>query len=492
MVHFCIVALGIAHHEIWVDEAQAWLLARDSGSIVELLRNMRYEGHPASWHILLWGLSRFTRDPAAMQLLHLLIATASVYLLGRFAPLPRAHKVLIAFGYFFVYEFAVISRGYALGVLSLFGLLALFPHRRESYLPLAAMLFLMANTSVYGLILSMALGATLLLEWVGDDELRRRLGEKKVAVGLSIVIASAGMAVSIAQMTPPPDAPFTGAALRDEIPWHRAAAHTMATVWNAYAPLPDFQTPHLWSTNLLDGSPGLRPLAALLSIAIVVGAATIFARRRLVLFLFVLGTGGLLAFIFWKVTGTLRHHGHLFVLFVACYWLARLCSPAPWNHAEDTVLRRPWERWFVLAILVVQLGAGATLWIADAYRTFDGGRETASRIEEQGLDGLVWFGDPAPHANVVAAFADRSIYYPSIGGFGTFVPFGRHRWITEDELVNEVKWATRALGPEIVLILNRPFPGIDGVVVEPVAHVPPDLMPHEYRVYRARSGPTAP
>jgi hypothetical protein len=142
-----------------------------------------------------------------------------------------------------------------------------------------------------------------------------------------------------------------------------------------------------------------------------------------------------------------------------------------------------------MAILVVQLGAGAALWTADAYRTFDGGRETATLLKEQGLDRLVWFGDPAPHANVVAAFVARSIYYPSIGGFGTFVPFGRHRWLTDDELVNEVKRAMRDLGPEIVLILDRPFPGIEGLIVQQVAHVPADLLRHEYHVYRIRRGP---
>ena len=34
------------HHEMWRDEIQAWLLARDSASVFELFAHLKYEGHP--------------------------------------------------------------------------------------------------------------------------------------------------------------------------------------------------------------------------------------------------------------------------------------------------------------------------------------------------------------------------------------------------------------------------------------------------------------
>src|SRR5689334_12634149 len=73
-LYAALLAIGIAHHEIWRDEAQAWLLARDSGTPLALLHAMRYEGHPPIWHLLLWLLSRATSAPLAMQVLHGLIA----------------------------------------------------------------------------------------------------------------------------------------------------------------------------------------------------------------------------------------------------------------------------------------------------------------------------------------------------------------------------------------------------------------------------------
>src|SRR5437660_396106 len=65
--------LGILNHEMWRDELQSWLIARDSRTVGELLQNMRYEGHPAFWYVCLFAITRFTHDPLAMQVFHLVL-----------------------------------------------------------------------------------------------------------------------------------------------------------------------------------------------------------------------------------------------------------------------------------------------------------------------------------------------------------------------------------------------------------------------------------
>lgn len=42
-------------HTFWRDEAEAWIVARDSHGWLDLLHNVRYEGHPAGWYALLFG-----------------------------------------------------------------------------------------------------------------------------------------------------------------------------------------------------------------------------------------------------------------------------------------------------------------------------------------------------------------------------------------------------------------------------------------------------
>ena len=43
----------IEHHELWRDEMAAYLLSRDSLSVVDLFKNVRYEGHS----VFCYGLS---------------------------------------------------------------------------------------------------------------------------------------------------------------------------------------------------------------------------------------------------------------------------------------------------------------------------------------------------------------------------------------------------------------------------------------------------
>lgn len=65
-------AFTASHHEMWRDEIQAWLLARDSTSVFNLFVNLKYEEHPGLWHLCLIPLSRITHSPVIMQMFHLL------------------------------------------------------------------------------------------------------------------------------------------------------------------------------------------------------------------------------------------------------------------------------------------------------------------------------------------------------------------------------------------------------------------------------------
>ena len=68
--------LGVVslRHEMFRDEVQAWLIARDSTSIPNLFFNMRYEGHPALWQLLLYIPSHLSWNPEWMQLINYLLA----------------------------------------------------------------------------------------------------------------------------------------------------------------------------------------------------------------------------------------------------------------------------------------------------------------------------------------------------------------------------------------------------------------------------------
>src|SRR3712207_5950094 len=62
-----LLATVVLHHEPWADEGHAWVLARDC-SLWELVwRELRYEGSPGLWHLLLWGVSHAGLPFQSMQ-----------------------------------------------------------------------------------------------------------------------------------------------------------------------------------------------------------------------------------------------------------------------------------------------------------------------------------------------------------------------------------------------------------------------------------------
>ena len=71
---------------MWRDELQAWLLARDSDTPITLLGNLKYEGHPGLWHLILMPLTRLPFGPVSMQIVHVLIASLSIFVLFAYAP----------------------------------------------------------------------------------------------------------------------------------------------------------------------------------------------------------------------------------------------------------------------------------------------------------------------------------------------------------------------------------------------------------------------
>ena len=114
--------IRLFRHAMWRDELQAFMVAAASNTPLDLFAKLKYEGHPGLWHLLLWVVTRFTTDPVAMQALHLVIALGVWVLVWRLSPVG---KLLLLLSYYLFWEYFVVSRGYALGVLLGFGFAAL-------------------------------------------------------------------------------------------------------------------------------------------------------------------------------------------------------------------------------------------------------------------------------------------------------------------------------------------------------------------------------
>ena len=111
-------AIRLFRHAMWRDELQAFMVAAASNTPLDLFAKLKYEGHPGLWHLLLWVVTRFTTDPVAMQVLHLVIALGVWVLVWRLSPFRPVGKLLLLLSYYLFWEYFVVSRGYALGCCS--------------------------------------------------------------------------------------------------------------------------------------------------------------------------------------------------------------------------------------------------------------------------------------------------------------------------------------------------------------------------------------
>lgn len=170
-LYIAIVCCAMYYHEPWGDELHCWNIAKASGSLGELFYNKRYEGHPPVWYIILWVTAKFTHDPAYMQVIHLVVAILVVFLLLFKSPLPLFTKILIPFGYFFLFEYAVISRDYATGVLTGFLVCILLKKKFKYKIVLYyASLLVMSNAHLIALLMAASLHLYFLISFFEEGK----------------------------------------------------------------------------------------------------------------------------------------------------------------------------------------------------------------------------------------------------------------------------------------------------------------------------------
>lgn len=156
-----LAVLAVHHHEPWADEAQSWLLARDSnlGNLWGTL--LHYEGTPGLWQTLVHALIRVGLPYAAFGFVSAALGFAAAILVLKYAPFPLYLRILLPFTYFLCYQYAIIARSYALIAPLLFAIAALYPHAIRKPLLTTMLLCLLAGVSAHGLLISACIWATL-------------------------------------------------------------------------------------------------------------------------------------------------------------------------------------------------------------------------------------------------------------------------------------------------------------------------------------------
>ena len=351
-----LLLVGGRLHEPWFDEAQAWLVAQDSDPLQILTQVVRYEGTPALWHLLLWGVQRLGLGYGGFYLVSAALALVGAWLVLFKSPFPLWMRIGVVFSYFFAYQYAVVARSYALD-LALAPLLAcLFERRAERPLAYGVALGLLANTNAHSFILAIPLGLD--FTWTCA---RRPAGAR----GLAAVLICAALGVAaILQAWPPHDPQFKSAGGVQLMVARPLVLFVEGLIERADPFLPwDAGVRLFWS-------------GVAMSLLVVIPTAMLVAKAgRLPLATMMTGA---LAIFYLLVYSNYWHSGIVFLMLLLILWISWRGFPR---------MRRDHRIWLLCAcatLLAYQdVDAGAA-WLRDLRAPYSASRDAAQEIAEIG------------------------------------------------------------------------------------------------------------
>jgi hypothetical protein len=448
------VLLQISRHVMWRDELRTWQIARDSSGLIALNRNMQYDAVPFLWNSIVFVLTRLFDRPETMQVVHAFIAAGVVYVVARWSPFPRSAIVLFAMGYFPLFEYAVIARSYALTFLLITIACALIAQPRVRLLWLAAVLFLLAQVSVWaplfaGLLLAAGTAKVLLSEPDSRHE------PKAIAAAALIVVA--GGVLCLLQLFPGPGPSFTSG--WQDIATPRRIIRTIATIFRGLVPIP-VPGEHFWNTNILDEIPITQAVIGVSMLALI-GVA--LARRPVAFGMFFAGAVSLVAFTGLRFRGANRHHGYLFMLTIAAFWIA--AATPEWRRIG--IMSARWRSRLLTTILAVNAVAGLVAVAAGLMYPFSATRATAQFIASTYGDSVVVAAVRDYPAAPIAQWLDRPLYLPEIGDYARYNTQNDlvRTHPSQDEILRQVYEQARAARKNAVLLVNDRLPQISQIPI---------------------------
>jgi len=413
-VYAVVVAFAEWHHEPWRDEADCWLLARDAGFFA-FWHRLALGGSPGLWPMMLVPLARLGLPYASQAVLHLAIATVTAALVLRSAPFPWLTRIALVFSYYFAYEYAVLARNYALGVLLLLALAALYESRYDRPLRWCVLVALLANTSTHALIVAMVIGAVYLLEgWTS--------ARSQMLRGVAVMIA--GGLAAVAQLWPHADASAKGLFIR--------FTPNAAGMASGAAFFPIF----------------LSPLAAFGGAILIIAALLALRRDRTPLLVLCLSYAGL-AYLFTFIwIGGLRHTGWVLLVLVYALWTAGR------SHGREVAVA------LLTLSLFFSVAAFVKMARLDLHFAFSGAEELAGFLREQHLETLPIAAHSQATTSAVAPYLAHPLWYAGIRQYGTFILWDKatDRGINVPYPVAVAAAGRQFAGRDYLLLLNVRMP----------------------------------
>ncbi len=434
--------IGMFHHEMWRDELEPWLVASCSDTLSDFFQNMRMGSNPYIWYIILHFLSKVSLEPVVVQIAHFLFSVVAVYLFLRFSPFTILQKILFCFGYYTLYEYGIISRGYALTIFFLFLFCSLYKKYWATGIPLALVIFLFANaTGGFGVILSISLLIFFIANYVfGEmDNSYQKLKAGYWVGSVMIIIFSIGFALNT--MFPPADSVYASA-------WFTQFnstrfAYVLWRIWYGFVPIPQLSGIQFWNTNMVqlgDAHPFAKYYITFFSLLFLGINTLILSRKLSVLMFYLSGTIGILLFSYLQesifFSNASRYHGFLFLIFIVSLWLTdsfpekkSISIPLLTGLSEKLKVYKL-KKYFLLFYLAANVLACMAAYYKDYKYSFSAVEKAGKFILANKLEKYPASGYIDCTVAPITAYIRRPMYYPDRDTISTFPIWTSHNHTT--------------------------------------------------------------
>ena len=397
--------------------------ALSSATPKTLLHLVHFEGHPWLWYFLLWLPSRFTHDPIGMKWVEGVLGTAILAVFGLLSPFTAVQRILLFFGYFFVWEYTVMNRMYSVMLL----LTLVYAWRRGrgdgGLIGNVLLLGMIGNTDMTGILLSGALfveyGYTTFRRAGRQQGTREWVRQWTGAAAGYLAL----VALSIATLIPSPEISWQSSGRMG----HQAlsATHIVKCLANVIAgpwwPLSPAFPHHYWETD------GATNHWLFLLVPLVLCAYWLAFRKNTSLILLMCVTIAFAALFADVVySGRARHWGITFIVFVVGLW---------WQKARSR--ERSWH-WSTYALVGLSAVAGMAITVGAWQHPFSRARDAAVWVQASVPAGEPVIGAPDVSFASFAAEWQRPVYFMECRCSRGFKLFSR---TTED--FPEEEWPSR-------------------------------------------------
>jgi hypothetical protein len=421
-------------------------LALAGDTVVDMLREIHGEGHPALWYLLLRGAHAIVPVREVLPAVGWALAAAGAALFALRAPFRPLTLALVLFSAFFVFEYAAIARNYGMGMLVLFAVAALYPSRRDRGVTIGLLLALLCNTNVPCCLLAAMILGFWLVELLCEEGLC--WGPKYRLFILNAAVAAAGAALCFATVFP---TVHDAAAIVH--PNGIGPARVLRALFTPAVSFWDLVPPFLPDSSAGAGLFGIVMFGSLFGLIRAPAA-------------FLSALAALLAFeLFFQLIypGYYRHQSLFLCYLVAMYWLAAAGRGGRWPEGwriSERVGRASGvgETLFMLLLGLQVLTALSMLATELAGYPYSRARDLAALLRREKLDGAVLLTEPDMFAEALPYYLPHTpLYQMRSQRFGRVVRFTRRGVrleLSPDDYLADAQRLRAATGRPVVFVIQ--------------------------------------